>query len=257
VGIRDLRGGASGLFRSVVGAVSTIQMISESVVLVAGASGGIGSAIASELLSSGAEVILLGRSTARLKAAVTLSGSQKGQYLAADLTDVGALERVGSTVSARGQLDALILCSGVYERSNDPEALHRQIAANVCGPYALIQMLLPALVQSKGHIVFINSSQALKASATVGQYAATMHANKAIADSLRDEVNGDGVRVTSLYLGRTAGERQRKLFQYEGRDYPPEKLIQPTDVAQTVVYLLQMPGTAEVTDLMMRPMQKT
>jgi NADP-dependent 3-hydroxy acid dehydrogenase YdfG len=84
-----------------------------------------------------------------------------------------------------------------------------------------------------------------------------MHATKAIADSLRDEVNGVGIRVTSLYLGRTAGERQRMLFEYEGRSYPPEKLIQPTDVAQTVVYLLQMPKTAEVTDLMMRPMQKT
>jgi NADP-dependent 3-hydroxy acid dehydrogenase YdfG len=210
-----------------------------------------------ELLSAGAEVILLGRNMARLKASVPLSGSQKGKYLVADLTDQRAVERVGSTVSTHGRLDALILSSGIYERSNDPEALYRQIAANVCGPYALVQSLLPILVQSKGHIVFVNSSQALRASATVGQYAATMHATKAIADSLRDEVNGDGVRVTSLYLGRTAGERQRKLFEYEGRHYPPEKLIQPTDVAQTVAYLLQMPKTAEVTDMMIRPMLKT
>jgi NADP-dependent 3-hydroxy acid dehydrogenase YdfG len=229
----------------------------ESVVLVAGASGGIGSTISSELLSAGAEVILLGRNMARLKASVPLSGLQKGQYLVADLTDPRAVEKVGSTVSARGRLDALILSSGVYERSNDPEALYRQVAANVCGPYALVRTLLPILVRSKGHIMFVNSSQALRASATVGQYAATMHATKAIADSLRDEVNGDGVRVTSLYLGRTAGERQRKLFEYEARHYSPEKLIQPTDVAQTVVYLLQMPQTAEVTDLMMRPMQKS
>jgi NADP-dependent 3-hydroxy acid dehydrogenase YdfG len=226
------------------------------VALVAGASGGIGSAISSELLSAGAEVILLGRNAARLKASVPLSGSQKGQYLAADLTDPKAARKVCSAVSARGRLDALILSSGVYERSNDPEALYRQIAANVCGPYALVQTLLPVLVESKGHVMFVNSSQALRASATVGQYAAAMHAIKAIADSLRDEVNGDGVRVTSLYLGRTAGERQRKLFAYEGRHYSPEKLIQPTDVAHTVVFLLQMPKTAEVTDLMMRPMQK-
>jgi NADP-dependent 3-hydroxy acid dehydrogenase YdfG len=229
----------------------------ESVVLVTGASGGIGRAISSQLLSVGAEVILLGRNIARLKVSVPLSDSQKGQYLVADLTDPQAIERVGNTVSTRGRLDALILSSGVYERSNDPEVLYRQLAANVCGPYALIQTLLPILVQSKGHIMFINSSQALRASATVGQYAATMHATKAIADSLRDEVNGDGVRVTSLYLGRTAGERQQKLFKYEGRHYSPEKLIQPIDVAQTVIYLLQMPKTAEVTDLMMRPMQKT
>jgi NADP-dependent 3-hydroxy acid dehydrogenase YdfG len=69
-----------------------------------------------------------------------------------------------------------------------------------------------------------------------------MHATKAIADSLRDEVNGDGVRVTSLYLGRTAGEGQRKLSEYEGRHYSPEKLIQPTDVAETAVYPCKSPG---------------
>ena len=228
----------------------------EFVALVAGASGGIGSAISSALLSAGAEVSLLGRNIARLKASVPLTGLQKGTYIAADLTDLRAVEKVRNNVSARGRLDALILSAGVYERSNDPEALYRQVAANVCGPYALVQTLLPLLVRSKGNIIFINSSQALKASATVGQYAATMHAIKAIADSLRDEVNGDGVRVTSLYLGRTAGERQQRLFEHEERHYSPEKLIQPADVAQTVVYLLQMPKTAEVTDLMMRPMQK-
>jgi NADP-dependent 3-hydroxy acid dehydrogenase YdfG len=227
-----------------------------SVVLVAGASGGIGSAISSELLSAGAEVILLGRNMAKLEASVPLSDLQKGKHLVADLTDPQAVEMVGRTVSTRGRLDALILSSGVYERSSALDALYRQVVANVCGPYALVQTLLPVLLRSKGHIIFVNSSQALRATATVGQYAATMHATKAIADSLRDEVNGDGVRVTSLYLGRTAGERQRKLFEYEGRDYSPGKLLQPTDVAQTVVYLLQMPKTAEVTDLMMRPMQK-
>jgi NADP-dependent 3-hydroxy acid dehydrogenase YdfG len=112
-------------------------------------------------------------------------------------------------------------------------------------------------LHSKGQVIFINSSQALRASATVGQYAATMHATKAIADSLRDEVNSKGVRVTSLYLGRTAGERQQKIFEWEGRPYPPERLIQPVDIARMVVHLLQMPKTAEVTDLIIRPMLKT
>ena len=129
--------------------------------------------------------------------------------------------------------------------------------ANVLGPYALIQSLLPMLLQNHGQIVFINSSQALKAGATIGQYAATMHAMKAVADSLRDEVNEKGVRVMSLYLGRTAGQRQERIFASENRSYPADKLLQPADVARTVVFLLQMPKTAEVTDLMIRPMNKT
>jgi NADP-dependent 3-hydroxy acid dehydrogenase YdfG len=231
--------------------------VKDFVVLVTGASGGVGSSIGSELLLGGAEVMLLGRSAARLQAAFPPTRNFGGMFLVADLTDAAAVENVGNTIIARGRLDALILSSGIYERSNTPQVFDQQIAANVLGPYALIQMLLPTLVQSKGQIIFINSSQALRASATVGQYAATMHATKAIADSLRDEVNGQEVRVTSLYLGRTAGERQRKIFEYERRLYPPEKLLQPIDVARTVRFLLEMPKTAEVTDLMIRPMQKT
>lgn len=105
--------------------------------------------------------------------------------------------------------------------------------------------------------MFINSSQALRATAGLGQYAATKHAMKAVADSLRDEVNADGVRVTSIFLGRTASERQRAVFATERRTYPPERLIQRADVAQVVLSLLRLPRTAEVTDIVMRPMQKT
>lgn len=228
----------------------------EQVVLVTGASGGIGSAISLELLAAGAKVILTGRSKARLQNVVPRTGGERIELLEADLTDAAAVQNVGSRVAQQGRLDALILSSGIYERSDSPETFRLQLAANVLGPYALIQVLLPLLVQNQGQIVFINSSQALRASATVGQYAATMHAAKAVADSLRDEINERGVRVMTLYLGRTAGERQRRIFELEGRAYPPETLIQPSDVARTVVYLLQMPKTAEVTDLMIRPMKK-
>jgi NADP-dependent 3-hydroxy acid dehydrogenase YdfG len=228
----------------------------DQVVLVTGASGGVGRVIGSAMLSAGADVILLGRSKARLQAAVSPAETDRIELLEADLTDTAAVERVGSRMAQRGRLDALVLSSGVYERSDNPDVFHQQMAANVLGPYALIQTLLPMLLRSQGQIVFINSSQALKAGATVSQYAATMHAAKAIADGLRDEVNERGVRVMTLYLGRTAGERQRRIFAFEGRFYPPERLIQPADVARTVVYLLQMPRTVEVTDLMMRPMKK-
>jgi NADP-dependent 3-hydroxy acid dehydrogenase YdfG len=80
---------------------------------------------------------------------------------------------------------------------------------------------------------------------------------KAVADSLRDEVNANGVRVMSFFLGRTASERQRGIFTAEGRPYPPERLIQPADVAGLVLFLLRLPRTSEVTDIVLRPMQKT
>lgn len=228
----------------------------DQVVLVAGASGGIGRAIGKELVSIGAKVILVGRSLQRLQAAFPDLAGRQVELLEADVTDPSAIDRIAFTVAQKGRLDALVLCAGIYERSNDPKVFHQQMLANVLGPYALLQAVRSVLLKGRGQVVFVNSSQALNAAAAVGQYAATMHAAKAIADSLRAEVNEQGVRVMTLYLGRTAGERQKSIFALEGRPYAAESLIQPADVARMIVYLLQLPMSVEVTDLMMRPMTK-
>ena len=109
----------------------------------------------------------------------------------------------------------------------------------------------------KGQIAFINSTQGLQAKARVGQFAATQHALKAIADSLRDEVNADGVRVFSVYPGRTATPRMEAIFTMERREYKPELLLQPGDIAEVVVNTLMMPLTAEVTNITIRPLIKS
>ena len=98
----------------------------------------------------------------------------------------------------------LVLGSGIYKRSDDPTVLLEQFRSNVLGPYALLRAVLPFLTAAQGQVVFINSTQGLKASGGVGQYASTHHAMRALADSLRDEVNEAGVRVLTIYLGRTA-----------------------------------------------------
>ena len=232
--------------------------LNNAVALVAGASGDIGRAIAFDLLGAGVEVFMLGRTMARLANPPPPENVlAKCHFITADLTHIGAVKRAARNISPRGRLDALVLSSGIYERSHEPTVFASQIAANVLAPYSLIQQLLPLIIESRGQIVFINSTQALKATADLGQYAATKHAIKAIADSLRDEVNGDGVRVVSIFLGRTATERQRAIFAAEGRPYRPENLIQLADVASLVLFLLQLPRTSEVTDVVLRPMRKT
>lgn len=241
------------------GGPQTLPMdLSGAFTLVAGASGDIGRAVAFNLLEAGADVFMLGRSMSRLAAIPPPEKYRhKCHYIARDLTDDGAAGQVAAEISPRRRLDALILSLGTYERSSDPAVLDRQMAANVIGPYALLRQLLPLLLEAKGQIVFINSTQAVRATADVGQYAATKHALKAVADSLRDEVNADGVRVMSVFMGRTAGERQRTIFAAEGRSYPPDRLIQVADVAGLVRFLLQLPRTSEITDIVMRPMLKT
>jgi len=138
------------------------------------------------------------------------------------------------------------------------EDLDAQYATNVRAPYALTKSLLPLLTPSSGQIVFINSSAGLVAKRPeIGQYSATKHALKAVADSLREEVNPRGIRVLTVYLGRTATPMQEALYREEGRHYHPEALIQPEDIASSVVHALILPATVEVTDISMRPMRKS
>jgi NAD(P)-dependent dehydrogenase (short-subunit alcohol dehydrogenase family) len=238
--------------------MSATATLDNAVALVVGASGGIGRAIAFDLLAAGAEVFMQGRSMENLVQKLPPANAcGQSHFVVADLTEAGAVEAIAAAVAPKGRLDVLIMSSGIYERSHDPVVFARQIASNLIGPYALVQKLLPMLIESKGQVVFINSTQGLKAAPGIGQYAATKHAMKAIADSLRDEVNAEGVRVMSIFLGRTATEMQRGIFASEGRPYPPERLIQSTDVAELVLSLVRLPPTCEATDIVLRPMQKT
>lgn len=108
-----------------------------------------------------------------------------------------------------------------------------------------------------GQVVFINSSRDSVAKPTSTQYDSTKHALKAIANSLRAEVNAHRVRVLSVHLGRTAGEMQERIHHMEGKPYRPELLLQPDDVAAVILTALSLPSTAEVTDIHIRPMVKT
>jgi NAD(P)-dependent dehydrogenase (short-subunit alcohol dehydrogenase family) len=161
-----------------------------------------------------------------------------------------------------GRLDIVIHCAGVIHQDLMERApiedFDLQYATNVRAPYRLTQRLLPLLTTARGQIVFINSSAGLAAKQPeVGQYAATKHALKAIADSLREEANPRGIRVLSVYLGRTATPLQEALYRRQAAVYHPEMLLQPEDVASMVVQTLLLPSTAEVTDISMRPLQKT
>ena len=157
-------------------------------------------------------------------------------------------------------VDFLVHCAAVISfgstQENSVEALDQQFSTNVRGPYALTQAFLPMLRSSQGQIVFINSSAGLSAGPNVGQYAATKHALKAITDSLREEVNPHGIRILSVFNGRTATPMQAAVHAAEGRVYCPEKLIQPDDVASVVIHALTIPRTAEITDVQIRPFAK-
>ena len=157
-------------------------------------------------------------------------------------------------------VDLLVHSAGVFAMGrveNAPlDEFDRQYRCNVRAPFALTQLLLPTLLRRRGQIVFLNSTAGLTANAGVSQYAATKHALKAVADSLRHEVNSRGVRVLSVFLGRTATPMQAAICKLEGKPYDPRWFIQPDDVARTVLHTLALPRTAEIVDIVLRPMKK-
>ncbi|NOU11857.1 MAG: SDR family NAD(P)-dependent oxidoreductase [Nitrospira sp.] len=234
------------------------------VAVVTGAGQGIGRGIALGLAAKRVRLFLVGRNSTTLHEVAELARASSPLVLvhATDLVADGAMTGIVENLSKQlGGLDVLIHCAGAYSSGDlqtaSVEEFDRLYRTNVRVPYLLTQSLLPMLKKRKGQIVFINSSQGLHARARVGQFAATQHALKAIADSLRDEANSDGVRVFSVYPGRTATPRMEAIYRLEGKEYKPELLLQAEDVAEVVINALMMPLTAEVTNITIRPLMKS
>ena len=241
-----------------------MESLKDQIAVVTGASSGIGKAIALSLAGQGAEVCLVARRRELLEGVanqIHALGS-RGRAHPADLTKDEDIRGLGEQIQQDfGHANILVLCGGAIfhgplEKASlaDFDLMYR---SNVRGHCALIQTLLPLLRKSAGQIVFINSSAGLRSTAASGQFSATQHAFRSIADSLRDEVNALGIRVLSVYPGRTATPRIARLFEKEGRAYQPGLLMQAEDVAEMVTHSLRLPRTAEVTDISIRPMQKS
>jgi NADP-dependent 3-hydroxy acid dehydrogenase YdfG len=232
------------------------------IAVVTGASSGVGKAIALALAAHGATVCLVGRKLAALQSVSGSAGSSRYFSYQADLTKDEEIHELAARLQRDvGIIDLLVHSAGVISLGTVEEApvedFDRQYQTNVRGPYVLTQVLLPIFRRSRGEVVFVNSSIGLNSRAGTGQYAATKLALKAIADSLRAEVNADGRRVLSVFLGQTATPMQQTIHDRQGRDYHPERLLQPEDVAAVVLSAVSLPRTAEVTDINIRPMIKT
>jgi NAD(P)-dependent dehydrogenase (short-subunit alcohol dehydrogenase family) len=228
------------------------------VAVITGASSGIGAAVGRLLAARGATVCLAARWT---DAPDDEPAPGERRYRVDLAEEAGVMALATSVLDDYARVDVLIHSAGVLRRglvgTAPVAALDEQYRLNVRAPYQLTQLLLPRIVSSRGQIVFVNSSAALAPGRShLSQYTASKYALKALADALRDEVNADGVRVLSVYPGRTASPMQAALHGMEGRPYHPDRLLQPEDVAALVVSSLEQPATAEVTDVSVRPFVK-
>lgn len=228
--------------------------------LVTGASSGIGRAIARELAQRGARIWAVGRRLAALNAALDAAGDARVRCFETDLASDDGLGELGRALDATDALDLLVHCAGILYLGRFDALTARQFdeqyRVNLRAPLEITQRALPALRRQQGQVVFVNSTAGLKAAADAVQYSATKFGLRALADGLRDQVNPEGIRVLSVFAGRTATPMQAAIHANEGRTWAPEKLLRPEDVAASVLGALTLPRTAEVYEISVRPMAR-
>lgn len=223
--------------------------------LITGAGSGIGAALARRLAERGDELWLLARDAGRARElAAAFPGART---LVGDLAEPERLSWALSHQELPERLDSLQHVAGIVELGpvgdTTPRTWNQTLAANLVSPAELTRLLLPQLRLARGHVVFVNSGAGLNAHAEWGAYAASKHGLKALADALRQEEHGNGVRVTTVYPGRTATPMQAKVHSQEGKEYDPSRWIAPESVATAVLTAIDLPRDAEINDLTVRP----
>ncbi|MBO1325507.1 SDR family NAD(P)-dependent oxidoreductase [Acetobacter sp. TBRC 12305] len=226
----------------------------DSVALVTGASGGIGAAVARHLAEAGCHVILTGRQPASLLALAASLGIARTTVVPADLTDEGDRQSLARHCADR--MDVLVHCAGLFLPGPADAGQNATLleAINVTAPMALSSLCLAAVLKARGQIVFVNSTAALNpAGHAHGAYTASKRALKIAADGLRPTLRGRHVRVLNVFPGRTDTAMQQTVLDSEARTGSRIALLQPDDIARTILYCLGTPRRFELTDIVIRP----
>ncbi|KZE89389.1 SDR family oxidoreductase [Microbacterium sp. TNHR37B] len=220
-----------------------------------GAGSGIGAALARRLAGRGDRLVLVARNAAR---AAELEADHPGS--ATVVADLAAPESLAAAVAAAdlpGEVDSVVHAGGIVELGAvadlDVGAWTRQLTVNLVAAAELTRVLLPRLRARRGQVVFINSGAGLSAHPQWTAYAASKHGLKALADGLRGEEAPHGVRVSSIYPGRTATPMQEEVHRQEGAAYDPSRFIEVESVVAAVLVALDATPDAALTDITVRP----
>ena len=224
--------------------------LSGSTVLLTGASGGLGHAIARALAAGGATLLLTGRRSEVLE---PLAEELASRALAVDLSDRAAVDRL---IAQAGEVEILVAnaalpASGRLEGFT-MEQVDRALEVNLRAPIALAHGLLPGMVsRGQGHLLFMSSLSGRAATAGTALYAATKFALRGFAGALRADLRDSGVGVSAVFPGfiRDAG-----MFADAEVKLPPGVGTRsPQDVARAVVSAIERNrGEVDVAPLYMR-----
>lgn len=230
--------------------------------LITGASGGIGSATARMAVAKGYRVALAGRSADRLAPLVDELGPAATMPVPVDVTDWSQVSGAVDAVLDRfGRLDAALANAGSTSRTSflgdeggkggeggeggEPDSWREMVLTNVYGTAITARAVLPALRGSGGHLL-LTGSAAGRGVRPGNLYSATKWAVTGMAQSIRAECVGSGVRVTLIQPGLVA----TGMISDEQRRKPR---LRPEDVANAVRYALEQPETVDVNEILVRP----
>jgi NADP-dependent 3-hydroxy acid dehydrogenase YdfG len=220
------------------------------VMLITGASSGIGAASARLLASEGWRLVLAARSIGKLEAlAEELGGPDRAVGVECDVTE-WADQQAAVTVALEhfGRLDAAWANAGFGGKrsflADTVDHWRDMVLANVYGAALTIRATMPALIESKGHLL-LTGSVAGRRAIPGSLYSATKHAVHAMGESVRQELDGTGVRVTVIAPGVVDTPFFTKV--------PVEPPLQPGDIARAVLYALSQPPHVDINEILVRP----
>lgn len=224
-------------------------MSEERVVLITGASSGIGAASARAAADAGYRLALAARSADKLERLAARIGPERCLPMPCDVTDYEAQERlVEQTLARFGRLDAVFANAGSGGEpggfSSAPvESWRRIVDVNILGVAYTLRASLEALKRARGHVL-ITGSIAGRRTLAGSMYSASKWAVSAIGYGLREELRGSGVRVTLIEPGMV----DTAFF-----DEPKPDALRPEDVARCVVFALEQPPEVDVHELAVLP----
>jgi len=238
-------------------------MIKNKVVLITGASSGIGAAIAQELSKAGSKVVLGARRADRLE---QLAASLPGEVLVhpVDVTDRDAMRRFANAARARfGAVDVIVNNAGLMPLSR-VDALKfdewdRMIDVNIRGVLNGVAAVLPEMVTAgKGQIINIASIASLHVFPMATVYCATKYAVHAICEGLRQEHNN--LRISCIYPGVVESELAEHITDAEAIEAMRlfrQTALKPAAIARAVRYAIDQPDDVDVNDIVVRPTAAT
>ena len=247
-----------------------MQAIQDKVVVITGASSGLGEATARYLASQGAKVVLAARRVERLSKLVTHITAAGGHAVAVatDVSQRTDLNRLADQAIAHfGRIDVLVNNAGIMPMAAmsklKVDEWDQMIDVNIKGVLYGIAAVLPTMQQQQsGHIINLSSVAGLKVAAGVGTvYSATKFAVKALSEGLREEVAADNIRVTTLYPGAIASELVKGSSDTQAAQamqaFYDAFEISADAVAHAIAYAIAQPADVSVNEITLRPTRQT